>query len=427
MSRALSMVVAGLVTVAVACAFIWFFYFRGVHLPGPEPGAFNAGAQVVVASAQQQVRNQPGSAAAWGRLGMVYMVHQQPAAALDCLRRAEQLQPDEGKWPYLQSIILTTGVRPQEALAALQRAVQRTGNEPASPRVKIIQLYLENGQQKLAAAEIRKLLAGDQAHAIGQLNLARILVSREEWEPALAALAHCKTSVHTARQAHALFAQIYQRTGEQSAAEAALNTIADLPPDRPWPDPFLEEAMALRSSRHHLTSRYHRLIQVGQTDEAGQVFAEAERNYRELYWLMEGQLHLKRGDAAQAERAFRKSLTFDPGHIESQSALAVALAMQQKDQHAREVIEKLLKQEPAYGPAYLVLGQCLLKQGETAGALTAYRNAVRYSPLNAESHFQLGRFLAANGQTDEARAELQTALRLDSNLTAARQALRKLP
>ena len=59
-----------------------------------------------------------------------------------------------------------------------------------------------------------------------------------------------------------------------------------------------------------------------------------------------------------------------------------------------------------------MLGTILKQQGATAEALTAFRNAVKYSPTSAEAYLSLGQTLGQAGQQAEAAA-MQEAERLN--------------
>jgi Flp pilus assembly protein TadD len=65
-------------------------------------------------------------------------------------------------------------------------------------------------------------------------------------------------------------------------------------------------------------------------------------------------------------------------------------------------------------------------QGDRAEALRAFQAAVRYMPQQAEARRELGAFLAREGRTDEAAAQLRQALQLQPGDTKARELLDEL-
>ncbi len=70
-----------------------------------------------------EVKRNRGSGTAWGRLGMVLMVHSLHAEAAECLTHAARLEPDEPRWPYLRGVQLTVE-EPERSLPYLRRAVE---------------------------------------------------------------------------------------------------------------------------------------------------------------------------------------------------------------------------------------------------------------------------------------------------------------
>src|SRR5262245_48350592 len=60
----------------------------------------------VITAARAAVESDPGSGAAWGRLGMVLLAHDYYTEGLICFSRAEQLNPSDSRWSYFQGLIL---------------------------------------------------------------------------------------------------------------------------------------------------------------------------------------------------------------------------------------------------------------------------------------------------------------------------------
>src|SRR5205085_5778672 len=56
----------------------------------------------VLEEARRAVLKSPESAAAWGQLGLVLTAHSFHVPARVCFARAEELDPQEPRWPYFQ-------------------------------------------------------------------------------------------------------------------------------------------------------------------------------------------------------------------------------------------------------------------------------------------------------------------------------------
>jgi tetratricopeptide (TPR) repeat protein len=70
-------------------------------------------------------------------------------------------------------------------------------------------------------------------------------------------------------------------------------------------------------------------------------------------------------------------------------------------------------------PAYRMIGEVLLSQGDSAGALDALTTFVRYSPNDADAWVWISKAYLEAEKTDDALKALDRALRLNSNITDA--------
>jgi len=78
---------------------------------------------------------------------------------------------------------------------------------------------------------------------------------------------------------------------------------------------------------------------------------------------------------------------------------------------------------PNYADAWLALGICYVRAGDTRRAEQSLRRFVRLQPLSPDGHSALGMLLISERKTSEARTELNEALRLDPGSTEAKEAL----
>ena len=90
-------------------------------------------------------------------LGQVLLANEFFPEAESCLRRAEELNPREPRWPYLQAAInlwTNPGAEPK-----LRRAVELCGDSPPTPRLRLAEWLLSRGRLDEAEAEFRSGLA----------------------------------------------------------------------------------------------------------------------------------------------------------------------------------------------------------------------------------------------------------------------------
>src|SRR5437870_6110343 len=76
-------------------------------IPRPGPSAFTEREVMMdVAEAARRVEVEPQSAAAWGEYGFVLRAYRQHPEADQCFQVAADLDPTDGRWPYLLGIHL---------------------------------------------------------------------------------------------------------------------------------------------------------------------------------------------------------------------------------------------------------------------------------------------------------------------------------
>ncbi len=70
-----------------------------------------------------KAKSLPNSGAIRGQLAMTYDVNGFPDAALATYKQAEKLDPGTFAWPYFQAMLLVKSNEPENAIAAMQRAI----------------------------------------------------------------------------------------------------------------------------------------------------------------------------------------------------------------------------------------------------------------------------------------------------------------
>ena len=120
----------------------------------------------------------PGSAEAWGALGMVLDVHDLRATAAHCYERAQGLDGDDFRWPYLLGVLKLTSHQ-GEALELLSRAARTRDDYPP------LWVYLGSGHLlgerfEEAAGAFRRALDLDPEFYRARLGLARVALARDQ-------------------------------------------------------------------------------------------------------------------------------------------------------------------------------------------------------------------------------------------------------
>jgi Flp pilus assembly protein TadD len=128
------------------------------------------------------------------------------------------------------------------------------------------------------------------------------------------------------------------------------------------------------------------------------------------------------GRFAQAEAHYRSALKISPNDSKVWNDAGYSYYLQSRWKDAERSLKTAAKLDPDNPRIQTNLGLTLAAAGKTDAALAALTKAG--GP--AVGHANLGYLLAAAGKTDAARQHYQTALRLQPELSQARQALAQL-
>jgi tetratricopeptide (TPR) repeat protein len=405
--------------------------FIGSAAAAPEPPAIcleevDPSVAALVQEAYGGVRSWPKSAATWGRLGMVLLAHDFLSEANLCLSQAERLDPQEARWPYYQGVALSLG-NPASAIPKLERTVALCGDTPDAPRLRLAELLLDQGRYAEAMDHFHELVRHDPGHPRAELGLARLSYPREDLPGALAHLHACANNPFTHKAAAALLAELGQRSGEQRKGSPSRPLAEDLPDDRAWPDPFMEEIERCKTGRDGDIARMQRMLAQRQVLEAIHFLQERVRDdpHSDWAWLWLGRLLIQQEKFVAAEQALREAARQTPQSLETQFYLGVGLYCQGKHGEAAAFFRRATELKPDYALAHYNLGHCLIQQGQPTAALQAFRTAVRCKVNFADAHVNLGDLLIQNRHYGEGLVQLRYAAELNPADLRTRKLLRE--
>jgi tetratricopeptide (TPR) repeat protein len=383
-----------------------------------------------IEAARHTVEQQPYSAAAWGELGKLLRECGLGQKSARCFAQAERLDPQSPRWPYLQGEALLLS-DPDAALPHLRRAVIRCDRwDPnnLAPRLRLVELLLDQGALDEAEGQLRRTGEIEPDNPTVQLNLGLLAFARDELETSRRHLLRCRHSPFTQQKAHAQLAAVCRRLGDARAAADYGVQARSLPHDLPWPDPFRAVASRTLPSKQARFEYLDRLHAQKRHAEAVQLLREMEAetgpDYRIAVAL--GQNLAELGQVSEALDALGRAIHLSPENVLAyyyRSKVYWALAEQQgREGNAAKAGElysiaaadarQAIARKADHTQAQMILGLCLQSLGQHKEALEALRQAVQCGPDLCEPALQLGKALAAGGQTAEARVYLERALRL---------------
>ncbi len=434
---------SALALVLGAAAWFGWRWYTTPSLPDlPLEGA-DKGVAEVVEAARQDVRRQPRSGAAWGKLGMVLTAHNLSRPAIVCYANAERFDPENPRWPYLHGAEVLPD-NPPEGIDLLRRALTLA----RSPSIRAVVLFrltlvlIENGRLDEAESQLQVLKPLDEVDggARSRFALGLLANARGDRETARKYLAPLADHPSCQKRTCALLATL---GGADKDQVRRYRERADrLPADQPWPDPFEAAVMRCKVDSRTRTAPVRELEGQGRHGEALVLLRKlvAEKPDSEVCFYL-GHNRLKARDFPEAAESFRAAISLDPNNPKAHLFLGEALLEQGEKEltegngrhpaleHFRQAVaaeDQALALQGDLGSAHLIRGKALGHLGRTEEALKALRQAVLCQAESPEVHLALGEALTEAGQRDEAIIHLENAVRLaDPNDRRPRDALAK--
>ncbi|MFN7975956.1 MAG: tetratricopeptide repeat protein [Acidobacteriota bacterium] len=350
----------------------------------PEPPPLHAGGtEPEVARKIEELRAdvaaRPGSAEAWGKLGMTFDAHSFQAEAVMCYRQAARIAPGEFRWAYLLALSSRDLGLP-EASSWLSRCQEM---RPRSAPVALLdgQMAFAAGHVPEAAAAFARALAIDPGLAQAHLGLARaaaasadLAVAREQLEKALALDPRFG-------EAHGLLAEVLRRQGDAAGAAREQDAAARLPAVTRVATPESDAVAA-----EGVSAFWYRKRGLALLDRGDAAKAEAELR-RALAAAPDADAHHSLGTALQALgrsddaiAEYRAALALDPTLSKTRNNLATVLQKAGRNDEAMEVLEEALRQDPAVAGTYFNLAVGHELRGDEARAIEALRAGLARAP-----------------------------------------------
>jgi tetratricopeptide (TPR) repeat protein len=394
---ALVALLVALVTIGLVTYEPWLPLRHGrLDPPAPDTAGLEKPLARRIAELTGAVAAAPYDADAWGRLAVVYDVHDMPAEAIVCYERAHRLAPDVFRWPYFLGISrLEFDHRGAfEAFGAAQRL---------HPDYAPLALHLGRGAfdlGRLDAAEghYRRAASLDPALVRPHIGLAQVALARDDPAGALVHLERGLALGPQTGEVQLLLAECHRRLGDQEAAARHLALAGEGRQFEDFPDPIRSKwQWDAGVTTFWRATRSRRYLREGLAERAlaewTSLLRTDPRSIRALYEI--ARIHEAVGSLGPALAAYEQALAVDPDRPGLR--------------HARGVV--------------------LCKQGRLDEGIAQLREAVAAQPDDARIRGDLARALRHAGRMDEAveawiscAAVLERGERLDAAVEALRRA-----
>jgi tetratricopeptide (TPR) repeat protein len=322
------------------------------------------------AAYRETLKRDRGNAAAYDRLGRLFLGKGNLDAAQDCFRKVIDFIPH---WS------------PGHAGFAA--------------------VLVARGDQGGAEQTLRKALALGPEQADAHAELGRFLVRRKKADEGLAHLIRACSLAPQRLNPQVRLIESYLDLGESEQASRAARQLLDRCPRR-------HEAYQCLS---------HALHAKGDLSGAEEVAARALTLFpgRAEPAYNVGLCREKRGNVAGAILAYREALKRNPRHAEAHVNLGRLLLRRGEISEAQRLFSRAAKLAPKLAQAQHGLARLYQVQGNRAKAVATFRLAVQLDPHRAPFHHDLGLALAEQGDLAGAAAAFRKALEIDRNFAGA--------
>jgi tetratricopeptide (TPR) repeat protein len=318
--------------------------------------------QPAIDDLEQLVRRQPRILQAYALLGSAYLAKQESVRATEAFRKLATLAPGDPRGPYLVGIGLRAQAKPAEAKKELEAALTLAPGY-AEPMAELISMAFAEKRPDLALSRVTKQITA---------------------EPKSGALRY-------------LLGLVYLDRREAALAEGALLKAIEL-------DPQLADAYVRLSNLYMSASRYDEaLAKLGDALKVNPQALAAQ--------MLAGIVHERKGDIAEAQRAYEKALALNPRFAPAANNLAVLYSEHGGDmEKALQLAQRAKEASPDDPRVSDTLGWILYKRGVYQRALALFKESATKLPGEPVIQYRLGLASMKVGDRDGARKALTAAL-----------------
>jgi tetratricopeptide (TPR) repeat protein len=398
-----------------------------------------------VAEIEALAKERPEWAMAHFELGRTLLMQRQLEPAMRAFERAEQTSSDPAVARVRAAQVLAAAGERDRAMAKAQASIASTNAAPLAHSL-LARLYLDKGSPDLAEREFQSAIKAAPRSTALRMQLARFYLAQRRPGDAVATLEEATKLAPTSVEPLGMLVDAYLAQGKADPAVATAERLRKLQGDTAAaylifgvvnekvgrPEPALAAYQsALDREPHFLAAARARasLLERQQQPAAARRLLEetARGRPQAVEPLVDlAQLEDRAGNPEGAVDAFRRALARAPDNPGLMNNLAYLLARDPATaEEAVGLAEKALARAPDSGAIADTLGWALYQKGELGRAEEILSRVAKAAPQVVEVRYHLGMVYAKQGKSEEARRELEAALK-NPNFKGADEARRTL-
>lgn len=374
-------------------------------------------------------------AQAYGRMGMVLHAGEFYEAAVPAYLNAQDLAPQELRWPYYLARLRLSLGDTEGAIVAYRRALESHPNDVPT-LVGLGRLHLDRGEADEAAPLFERAYQVAPRTLAVLAGLGQTALARRNFADAAARLEEALTIDPKAASIHSPLAIAYRELGQIAKAEAHLAEWRNT--EILVPDPLGQELDQALDSGLSYELRGVRALEQRNFPAAVTLFQEGVELTsgttglgRSLRHKLATALYMT-GDLPGAVKWFGEALRQAPEGVQDEAvakahySVGVLMATAGRGDEAIRHLSAAVRFSPTYLEAFQALGDSLRRAGRDADALAPYAEAVRINPQATDARFGYGMALVRLGRHREARDWFAEAMRLQPDKLQFSLALARL-
>jgi tetratricopeptide (TPR) repeat protein len=354
-------------------------------------------------------KDQPGElATAFGEMGKLFIAAEYYDAAEASLRNAQQLAPDDMRWPYFLGHVYRYRSEPSKAAPFFEQALAHAPNDVPS-LVWLAKMNLAQNRPDAAEAPLRKAQSLDSSNGAVLYDLGRVALAKQDYSEAVKYLESALTIDPQATRLHYPLALAYRGLGDRSKAEEHLRLRGEV---EPLPiDPLLGEISGLLRNAAAYEARGSQALGARQWPEAVANLKKAVELAPDNAFtrLNLGTALYMQGDADAALEQYRKAVSLSPALARAHFAIGVLMEARGQDDEAIKAFDAAVASDPSYAEPRFSLANALRRTGRVQESLSQYSEVLRLDPSVSQASFGYAMGLVRLGRYQEARARLETA------------------
>jgi tetratricopeptide (TPR) repeat protein len=354
-------------------------------------------------------KDQPRELAmAFGEMGKLFIAAEYYDAAEVCLRNAQQLAPDDMRWPYFLGHAFRYRSDPGNAASFFERARARAPNDVPT-LVWLAEMNMAQNRPDAAEEPLKRAQSLDSSNGAVLYGLGRVALARQNYADAAKYLEGALTLAPRATRLHYPLALAYRGLGDRTKAEEHLRLRGEVEPVSP--DPLLGEISGLLQNAAAYEARGSQALGARQWPQAIDNLTKAVELAPDNAFtrLNLGTALYMQGNAEAALEQYRKAVSLSPTLARAHFAIGVLMEARGQDGEAIKAFDAAVASDPGYAEPRFSLANALRRNGRIQESLSQYAEILRLDPSVSQASFGYAMGLVRLGRYQEARSRLESA------------------